>query len=238
MSTLHLDPSYPYQISGNLLALWKPRGRGRDDLAESLVAAINVCTDEACLCTDAYLNVWLIDDRATKVTREGSRVSMEWTRREDPRPRPERSARLKLDMTTGAIQLRGGDALPEDLQSYFEAPLSYWVLDSLWLLWRALRAAQEIDWYPQALKNWEADEYLSMALAYPNSRPDRYWVKGKLYQLDPMIPIDDDEIEEVALSVIKVSEDDLRQMEEVGAITPSCTKIGSGEKLSGFEGFE
>jgi hypothetical protein len=45
---LKLDPSRPYQVEGTLLAIWLPRGRGKEDVAHGLVASITGCPNPAC----------------------------------------------------------------------------------------------------------------------------------------------------------------------------------------------
>jgi len=66
MSTsLSFDPSRPCQVGDDLLALWLPRGCGRDALAEGLVASVIVCEDPACRCTIARLQAGLNVDFLT-----------------------------------------------------------------------------------------------------------------------------------------------------------------------------
>jgi hypothetical protein len=87
-TTLMLDPSRPCQTAGGLLALWMPRGRGRDDLADGLVASVEICTNPACLCTTAELHAMHVDDRAIKVDRDKDALCVTWREESGRGPRP------------------------------------------------------------------------------------------------------------------------------------------------------
>lgn len=233
-STLELDPSYPYQVSGELLAFWRPRGRGRDALAEGLVATVSLCTAQECQCTVVHLNAWLVDDRATQVTREGSQVATGWSMRGDPRPRPTGSAQIELDMATGAARLRGGGALPEGLRGYFIEPVPYWVLDHLWALWCAHRPILRGDWRAETLKHWTPEALLSTMLSFPEERVDRYVIEGELFQVDPMFCVKPScDCTNMGFSVFKFDEE-RNALEEMGAFFYSIergviTKYVEGE---------
>ena len=216
-ATLVLDPSRPCQIGDDLLALWLPRGRGRDDLAPGLLAAVNVCGNPACPCTTATLQARLIDDRAERAAREGDKLHVTWRATSSGSPAPEGGAVLEVDMTTGVVVERGGGEPPGTVAGFFEEPLPFWVLDALWVRWRAPRLPSRIDWQAQGLDLWEPGALLSTMLVFPEARPDRYLVDDKVYQVDTLFCVVPDCIcTEARLSVLAVSEDG-KGLDEIGS---------------------
>lgn len=185
---LDLDPSRPCQVGDDFLALWLPRGRGRDDLAPGLLAAI-----------------------------EGDKVRVSWRTPAGGPPVPAVHAVLELEMTTGAVVERNGGKLPVPFAKFFAEPLPFWVLDALWARWQAPRRHAAIDWQSQALRMWEPGTLLPTMLAFPDERPDRYLVDGKVYQVDPMFCVAPDcTCTETRLSVLAVAADN-QGLREIGS---------------------
>ena len=235
-STLELDPSRPCQTSGDLLALWLPRGRGRDALARGLVATVTVCDNPACQCTTARLHAVLIDDRAEKVVSKGHRMRIR--RRASPpgSPHSRESANLELDFTTGVVEEAKAGELPPFVAPFFAEPLPFWVLDHIWDRWRAPRLPSGIDWKSQALSQWSPDVMLSTMLAFPEERPDRYLVEGHLYQVDTMFCVDPDcDCTESRLSVLEISGDNKNLNEVGGARLPEETMVPQGYLDDGLD---
>lgn len=186
MTKLVLDPSRPCQLSDDLLALWLPRGRGRDALAPGLIATVTVCGNPACGCTEATLQAHLIDDRAERAECDDDKLRVHWRAAASGPSRPVGEAVLKVDFTTGVVKKRGGGEPPEEVERFFEEPLPFWVLDAFWARWAAHRPPLPVDWKVQALAEWEPGALLSTMLAFPEERPDRYCIEGKQYQADTM----------------------------------------------------
>jgi hypothetical protein len=186
MAILRLDPSRPCQVRDDLLALWLPRGRGCDALADGLVATVDVCANPACHCTKAILQAHRIDDRAEQASAEENELRTTWRMPPGGPPQPESKAVLEIDITTGEVTDRGGGKPPAAFSEFFEEPLPFWVLDHLWSRWRAPRLLKGIDWKKQALELWAPGDLLSTMVAFPEERPDRYLVEGKVYQVDTL----------------------------------------------------
>lgn len=189
-TTLQLDASRPYQVAGDLIAFWRPRGRGRDDLAAGLVGTINVCTNRACSCTLATLQLRAIDDRARRAEGTAESMKVEWIPAPHVPPLPELAVTLEVDVMTGEVRGRGGAKLPARVAEHFDEPLPWWVLDAMWDIWIAPRPPSEIDWQAQALDAWEPGTLLPTFTVYPEGRPDRYVIGGKVYQADTMFCVE------------------------------------------------
>ena len=214
--TLVLDPSRPCQIGDNLLALWLPRGRGRDALADGLIARVDVCENPSCHCTLANLQAVRIDDRAEKAVLGGDKLRLAWHPPTNP-PHPEGSARLSVDIVTGVVEASGGGKPPETVAKFFEEPLPFWVLDAFWARWRKSRLHLAVDWKAQALEQWEPGTLLSTMLVFPDERHDCYFVDGKTYQVDTMFcAVPTCNCTEARLSMLAVSEDG-ESLTEVGS---------------------
>jgi hypothetical protein len=232
-TSLVLDPSRPYQTSEDLLALWLPRGRGRDALASGLVMAVDLCENPSCPCTEAQLHALPIDDRAEKARYDDGHLLVTWRSQPGEKPRPEGPAHLTLDIMTGVVQAKDGAELPAMVAPFFVEPLPYWVLDALWARWRAPRLSTEhIDWQAQALEHWEPGVLLSTMLAFPEERFDCYVLDGKQYQVDTLFSVEPDRpCTEAVLSVLEWSEDRKRAEERGDARLPLETMMPRG-----FEG--
>jgi hypothetical protein len=228
-NALIFDPSHPCQIGDDLLALWLPRGRGRDALADGLVATVDVCDNPSCRCTIARLHAVWIDGRAEKAvgTDDGMRIT--WRNPSDDPPRPQGSVGLTVDFVTGAVEARDGGELPAEVARFFEEPLPFWVLDHLWSRWRAPRLPSGIDWKTQALDVWEPGALLSTMIAFPEERPDRYLVDGKVYQVDTLFCVNPScSCTEAHLSLLAFSEEEKR-LSDVGiALLPPETMFPVG----------
>ncbi len=111
-AALTLDSSHPYQTGEDILALWLPRGRGRDALASGLAVAVDVCQNPSCPCTIARLHAVPIDDRAERAQHDDGRLTVTWENRPNERPHPEGSAQLTLDILTGVVESKDGEELP------------------------------------------------------------------------------------------------------------------------------
>ena len=229
VATLVLDPSRPCQVGDELIALWMPRGRGREDLAPGLLATVDVCSNQGCPCTTATLQAHLIDDRAERAAREGDKLRATWRATSNGAPRPKGEAVLEVDITTGVVMERGGGKPPAAIARFFEEPLPFWVLDALWARWRAPRLPSGIDWKAQALDLWEPGTLLSTMVVFPEERPDRYRFDSKVYQVDTLFCVAPScTCTEVRLSVLAVSEDE-KSLNEVGsARLPPETMIPAG----------
>jgi hypothetical protein len=152
-----------------------------------------------------------------------------WRASSNGPPHPEGEAVLKLDITTGVVAERGGGKPPAAIGRFFDEPLPFWVLDALWERWRAPRLPSGINWKAQALDLWEPGTLLSTMLAFPEERPDRYLVDGKVYQVDTLFCVAPScTCTEARLSVLAISEDG-KSLNEVGsAQLPTETMIPVG----------
>lgn len=186
MAKLVFDPSRPCQLGGDLLALWLPRGRGRDELAAGLIANVTVCGNSACGCTDATLQAQLIDDRAELAEFDADKLRVHWRATRSEVPQPQGGAVLTVDITTGVVRSRGGGEPPAPVKRFFDEPLPFWLLDAFWALWARPRPPLPVDWKAQALEQWEPGVLLSTMLAFPEERPDCYSIDGREYQADTM----------------------------------------------------
>ncbi len=223
-TTLTLDPSRPYELNDDLLALWLPRGRGRDDLAQGLLATVDVCENPKCPCTIATLQAHRIDDRAMRAECDNDELSIIWRNTSNGHPRPEGKAVLELDLISGVVAERGGEKLSASVADFFEEPLPYWVLDTLWARWCAPRLPSNFDWKAQALKFWQPGELLSTMLAIPEQRPDCYLVDDRLYQVDTSFCVTPEcDCTDARLSVLSMSEDRKTRKELGGAWLPTKT---------------
>lgn len=235
--SLSLDPSRPCQVGDGLLALWLPRGRGRDALADGLVATTSVCGNAACRCTTANLSAVRIDDRAEKVVRTKDAMQITWrTRSSDTPARPKGSTRLRIDFLTGAVGAsEDGKPLADVARPFFEESLPFWVLDHLWARWRETRPPLGIDWRAQALETWEPGVLLSTMEVFPEERLDCYLLDGKMYQVDTLFCVTPDcECNDTRLSVLAFS-DDRKQANEVGgAWLPIDTMMPTGIESDGL----
>ena len=228
-TSLDLDPSYPCQTSGDLLALWLPRGRGRDALAEGLIATVDVCDNPACRCTIARLHALRVDDRAVRVVHKGGKMRVTWQDSPDGPPHPSGSASLELDIATGAVEAAGGGELPDVVAPLFEEPLPFWVLDHMWAMWREPRLPSGIDWQAQGLTHWEPGTLLPTMVAFPEERPDRYIVDGRQYMVDPMFCVEPGcTCTEARLSVLEFNEDENNLKEVASAQLPPETMMPAG----------
>lgn len=217
MTKLVLDPSRPCQLSDDLLALWLPRGRGRDALAPGLIATVNVCGNPACGCTDATLQSYVIDDRAERAEYGDEKLRVHWRAAASGPPRQKGEAVLKVDFTTGVVRKRGGGDPPTEVKRFFDEPLPFWVLDALWARWAGHRPPLPVDWKAQALKEWEPGALLPTMLAFPEERPDRYFIEGKEYQADTMFCTSPDcTCTEARLAVLAFN-DSRDRLEEIGS---------------------
>ena len=228
-TTLTFDPSRPCQVEDDLLALWLPRGRGRDALASGLVATVDVCENPACPCTIARLHAIPIDDRAKRAVRNENSMRITWSDLSSKAPRPEGSAGLRIDFLTGHVEAGEGEALPPLVAPFFEEPLPFWVLDHICARWREPRPPLGFDWKAQALDHWEPGLLLSTMLVFPEERFDRYLVDGKVYQVDTLFCVAPDcTCTEARFCVLAVSEDGKR-LDEVGtARMPPETMVPVG----------
>jgi len=215
-TALILDPSRPCQVGDDLLALWLPRGRGRDALADGLVATVDVCENPACPCTVARLYAMRIDDRAEQFGRGDNSVRITWRDPSSKTPHPEGSAGLTLDILTGVVEARDGGKPPAIVAPFFDEPLPFWVLDHFWARWSKTRRPLGVDWKAQALEAWEPGVLLSTMEVFPEERLDCYLVDGKLYQVDTMFCVQPDcDCTDTRLSVLAFS-DDRKEATEVG----------------------
>jgi hypothetical protein len=235
-TSLVLDPSRPCQVGDDLLALWLPRGRGRDALADGLIATVDVCENPACRCTIARLHAVRIDDRAEKVVRTDDGMRITWRNPSDDPPRPEGSAGLTVDFLTGAVEARDGGNLPAEVARYFEEPLPFSVLDHFWARWSKPRRPLGVDWKAQALEVWEPGVLLSTMEVFPEERLDCYLVDGKLYQVDTMFCVEPDcDCTDTRLSVLAFSDDRKQATEVGGAWLPVETMMPAGFEGEGLK---
>ena len=140
---LKLDPSRPYQVEGTLLAIWLPRGRGKEDAAHGLVASMTGCPNPACSCVEMALSVLPVDDCDVKVA--VTSTSMKIERLGAPASVASPVRYLTLDMLTAVVSSKGGGDLPDDLQPFFREPLPGWVLNHIFEIWIGLRPKLQID---------------------------------------------------------------------------------------------
>lgn len=229
-TTLTFDPSRPCQTSEDLLALWLPRGRGRDALASGLVMTVNLCENSDCPCTVAQLHAIPIDDRAEKAEHGDGKLTVTWRTQPSEKPRPKGSTQLTLDIMTSVVETKDGGDLPASVAPFFKEPLPYWVLDALWARWRAPRLpTKHIDWQAQALECWEPGELLSTILAFPEERFDCYVLDGTQYQVDMLFCVQPDcPCTEARLSVLELSEDRKSAVEKGSAWLPLETMMPRG----------
>lgn len=179
--TLSLDPSYPYQLEDELLALWLPRGRGRGDRARGLVGRLFPCRNPRCLCSEVRLAALAIDDRAGSVSWENDALHVVGrARTELPVKRCET---ISIDYFTGVVHGPAGAPLSAELSPFFREPLPGWVLDDLYARWLSSREPLA-SWREQALSEWEPGTLLSHMLVYPEARFDQYVRDGASYQVD------------------------------------------------------
>jgi hypothetical protein len=226
MSTLTFDPSRPCQITEDLLALWLPRGRGRDARASGLVASVDVCGNPTCRCTTASLQALPIDDRAHAVERADLRMRVTWSAGASARPQADGFIRVDLDFVNGCVFAPGGGALPEAVAPFFAEPLPYWVLDHLWERWCSLRHLPETEWRAQMRDHWEPGFLLSNLIVFPDQRPDHYLVDGTEYRVDTLFCVEPRcPCTEARFSVLRSSEDRLTLDEEASALLPLETMV-------------
>jgi hypothetical protein len=219
---LKLDPSRPYQVEGILLAIWLPRGRGKEDVAHGLVASITACPNPACSCIEVALSVLPVDDCDVKVA--VTSTSMKIERLGAPASVASPVRYLSLDMFTAVVTLKGGGDLPDDLQPFFQEPLPGWVLDHICEIWIGLRPKVQTDWKPQALEHWQPGELLSRLVAFPDRRFDRYVVDGKTYQMDTLFCVEIDcDCTEAGFVLFEVR--DRKLVEVASARVPAATMI-------------
>lgn len=171
-SELVFDPSRPYQITDDLLAIWLPRGRERDAVARGLVAAYSTCQNPGCGCTDARLQAFRVDDRAAKAAFVNDQLRLTW-RGSPPPSQNDGPIRLSVDIVTWVVEDDGGNQPPSSVAEFFHEPLPFWLLDALWARWSAPRTSHCADWRAQALDLWQPGERLSTAFVFPDDRPDR-----------------------------------------------------------------
>ena len=238
-STLALDPSRPYQVGEGLLALWLPRGRGGDDLAQGLLATVDVCDNPSCSCTLATLRARRIDDSAVRAEYDGDTLRVISRATPSAHAPPQDAAVLEVDIATGVVVERGGGKPREAVARFFEEPLPFWVLDALWARWRAPRLPLAIDWRTQALEHWEPGVLLSTMIAFPEERPDLYVVDGRLFQVDTLFCTTPAcECTQARLSVLALSEDRRRAEEVGGAWLPPETMVPVGFEGDGLRACE
>ncbi|CAN5755411.1 hypothetical protein BH09MYX1_BH09MYX1_37750 [soil metagenome] len=180
------DPSRPYQLEGNLLFIWRPRGRGRDDRAEGLLASIRTCSNPSCACTDAKVAAMVVDDRVRWAKQSPRGLDLSWRQDHESDEVRTRSVvhQLTLDMLTGqVVDARGGEA-PTAVQPFFRALIPSWVLDDIYAVWARTRPRLEETWSEQALRHWRPGTMLPALTAYPDARPDAFVRDGKTYIVD------------------------------------------------------
>lgn len=179
--TLSLDPSYPFQLEGDLIAIWLPRGRARDDRARGLVGRIFHCRNPGCLCSEVTVATLAIDDRAGSVSCDGDALHVVGrARTELP---VERRENISLDYFTGLAHGPAGAPLSTELSAFFREPLPGWVLDDLYTRWAASREPLA-SWHEHALSQWEPGTLLSHMLVYPAARFDQFVRDDAVYQVD------------------------------------------------------
>ena len=179
---LLLDPSRPYQLDEGLLAIWLPRGCGRDDRARGLVATVDVCPSPTCRCTEARLTAAEIDDRAEWWGFRGKNVAIAWrVAGEAPKTA---FHHLTLDFLDGRVTGPDGSAVPELLQPYFQRPVPAWVLDDICERWARSRRLPEGLRDEQALRDWQPGHMLSILGTCPERRFDVFVHEGKRYLVD------------------------------------------------------
>jgi hypothetical protein len=216
MAKLVFDPSRPFQLGGDLVALWLPRGRGRDELAEGLLANVTVCDNPSCGCMDATLQAKLIDDRAELAEFDGDTLRVHWRASRSEVPRPQSEAVLTVDIATGVVRNREGGDPPVLVKRFFDEPLPFWILDAFWTRWASHRPEPPIDWKAQALEQWEPGLMLSTMLAFPEARPDRYSINGKKYQADTLFCVSPGCTCTEARFAVLASDDSGQRLEEIG----------------------
>jgi len=176
---IDLDPSYPYQLEGDLLAVWRPRGRARDARAAGLVAKLWPCTNPRCACSDVQVSTVLLDDRATSVRFVDGALSVTSLGQSSSR-----GPSIAIDFFTGAVSGANDTPLPKEVAPFFDKPLPGWVLDDIYALWRTQRSASPLPWRETALESWEPGYLLPHTAVFPDARFDHFVHEGAVYQID------------------------------------------------------
>lgn len=182
---LDLDPSYPYQLGDKLLAIWLPRGRGRDARAPGLLIKYHICTNPECNCTEAIMSAYLINDRLKQAKAKKASISIVWRENEERIPEAVPFS-FAFDFCTGQISPPRGSELPESVACFLREPIPSWVMDDLFEEWAAERPLLDFDWKERALRTWEPGDLLSEHLSLPEGRPDLFFREGKFYVVDFM----------------------------------------------------
>lgn len=182
MQRFVLDPSRPFQVSPGWLALWQPRGRGRNDHAPGLVCTLAVCTKPSCSCGIARVAAIAVDDRAHWIQRDKKGgVKLQW---HEPGAQQQGIYHLDLDFFAGELTNPRGGALPAYVAPFVREPFPAWVLDDIYAEWAAARPLPEDGWLENALTGWHPGDLLSLAAAYPERRPEEFVLEGRRYALD------------------------------------------------------
>lgn len=180
VARLDLDPSRPYQLEGGLLAIWLPRGRGRDDRSRGLLSSLGVCTDASCTCTGANGAAILIDDRVAWAKRDRHGIKLSWRGAAEDRPHAA-VHQLTIDLVGGAVTSARGDAIPREIEPFFREPIPSWVLDDIFEDW--VRVRPELPRWCEP-EPWRPGEMLSVLTAWPEGRPEQFVRDGKRYVVD------------------------------------------------------
>lgn len=180
------DPSRPYQYEHPFLALWLPRGRGKDDLAEGLLCLPARSTVHTSDPTKIHLDCTRIDDRLAWAKRTSKGLSLSWLATAADRP-AQPFEHLRLDVASGIVRGLHRDELPEALAPFFARPLPAWLLDELFATALPLPDPGPPDvWLERALHDWKPGLMASHMDIYPARRPEIFGVGGKWYGVDTL----------------------------------------------------
>lgn len=209
------------------MAIWLPRGRGRDDRAVGLLCALRVCTNPDCACTEARVTALPVDDRLRWAKDHEGHITTKWRESHDP----SESHPLTLDFVSGSVTDARGRELPAVLRPFFRDPIPAWLLDDIYADWAKSRPAPpSVD---GALERWQPGDMLSVLDADPTRRPDTYVLGTGKYVVDLCFCVAPDCACTANRFVVLAVEDTVGQTRwsEIGSI-----ELGPGMTPREFEG--
>lgn len=212
---LDTDASHPYQLGAGLLAIWLPRGRGREDRAPGLISAVTPCPHLDCGCSVARLGAIVADDRVVWAKHERGSIELRWR---DACER-ERSFvhHLDLDFVTGEVTDARGGELPREVRPFFREPVPAWVLDDLHAAWAAPRALPDEPRWDELLAQWEPGILVPRMSVAPAARDDVYVHDGAHYGVDVSFCVRPDcECTDTRISVFAIGDGVWREIASAG----------------------